>query len=202
MRKTKEEAAVTRNALLDAALRVFSRQGYESTRLEDIADEAGFTRGAIYHHFGGKVELYHALVSERFGRSNQMIHELIEQGGTPLEIMRRVLVRSLQYLEEDADYRAVQELVTFKTGILPELEVGMNIKKQQLEAFLGYITSLVVQGMEMGEIVRGKDPRDVAIAIIGMMNGVSLLWLFDPKLFSLKKRAEGIVDSFLGGIRS
>ncbi len=57
MRKTKEEAAETRQALLRAALAVFSRQGYAATRLEDVAHEAGVTRGAIYWHFKSKADL-------------------------------------------------------------------------------------------------------------------------------------------------
>ena len=52
MRRTKEEAEQTRRALLDAGLRVFSRQGYAAIKLEDIAREAAVTRGAIYWHFG------------------------------------------------------------------------------------------------------------------------------------------------------
>jgi TetR/AcrR family transcriptional regulator, acrAB operon repressor len=200
MRKTKEEAAVTRNTLLDAALVVFSKQGYESTRLEDIADEAGVTRGAIYHHFGGKVELYNALLEERFARANQVWQDAIAEGGTPLQMLRRLMVRSLQYLEEDADYRAVQEMVSFKTAMIPELEDGLQKKKAGQQAYLDYLAGLVEQGVDAGEIRPGTNPRDAAIAIIGMMNGVGLLWMFDTKLFSLRARAENIVDTFLNGI--
>ena len=69
MRRTKEDAALTRETVLDAALAVFSRQGYAATTLDHIAQEAGVTRGAIYWHFGGKAELYNALVEERFARA-------------------------------------------------------------------------------------------------------------------------------------
>jgi len=58
MRRTKEEAAQTRQELLDAALTVFSQEGYEAARLQDIAQAAAVTRGAIYHHFGNKAGLF------------------------------------------------------------------------------------------------------------------------------------------------
>jgi len=64
MRRTKADAAKTRENLLNAGLRVFRQKGYSATRLEDIAQEAGLTRGAIYWHFGNKLELYRALVEE------------------------------------------------------------------------------------------------------------------------------------------
>jgi TetR/AcrR family transcriptional regulator, acrAB operon repressor len=200
MRKTKEEAEVTRNSLLDSALAVFSSKGYETTRLEDIAEEAGVTRGAIYHHFGGKLELYNALLNERFARANQIMEQVIEEGGTPLQLLRRVMVRSLQYLEEDADYRAVQELVLFKTAMIPELQEGLRHKQAGQRTYLEYISSLVEQGVDTGEIRPGTNPRDAALSILGLMNGVSLLWMFDSKLFSLRARAENIVDTFLNGI--
>jgi TetR/AcrR family acrAB operon transcriptional repressor len=200
MRKTKEEAEVTRNSLLDAALAVFSKQGYEATRLEDIADEAGVTRGAIYHHFGGKVELFNALLEERFARANRVVEQVIEEGGTPLQILRRLMVRSLQYLEEDPDYRAVQEMVSFKTAMIPEMEEGLQKKKTGQRAYLDFLASLVEQGVDAGEIRPGTNPRDAALAALGVMNGVSLLWMFDQTLFSLRARAENIVDIFLKGI--
>src|SRR5262245_54937947 len=152
MRRTKEEAEVTRQRLLDAALSVFSKQGYDATRLEDIAEAAEVTRGAIYHHFGGKVELYNALIQERFARANQVIQDVMAEDGTPLQILRRLMIRSLEYLEEDADYRAVQELVSFKTTVLPELEEGIRMKNEGTNAFIGYLAQMVAQGIEAGEI--------------------------------------------------
>ena len=64
MRRTKEEAAITREQLLKKALAVFSKKGYAATTLQNIAHEADVTRGAIYHHFGGKAELYNTLIRE------------------------------------------------------------------------------------------------------------------------------------------
>jgi TetR/AcrR family acrAB operon transcriptional repressor len=200
MRRTKEETEVTRNTLLDAALTVFSRQGYADTRLEDIAQAAGVTRGAIYHHFGGKVELYNALVAERFARANRVWEEAIQQGGTPLQRLRRMMVRSLQYLEEDPEYRAVQELVTFKTGHVAELADGLRKKQEGTRRLLEYLTNLIEQGRAAGEIRPEVSSHDAALAVLGLLNGVSLVWLIDPNLFSLRAQAERIVDSYLKGV--
>ena len=54
MRRTKEEAEITKHNLLAAGLEVFSRKGYKATRVEDIARQANVSTGAIYHHFSGK----------------------------------------------------------------------------------------------------------------------------------------------------
>src|SRR5687768_3187363 len=61
MRRTKEEAAKTRAAIVDAGLACFDRRGIAGTTLADIAAEAGVTKGAVYHHFAGKEAILHEL---------------------------------------------------------------------------------------------------------------------------------------------
>ena len=63
VRRTKEDAQETRNRILDAAVEVFNRQGVAQTSLNDIAAEAGVTRGAIYWHFANKVALFDAMIN-------------------------------------------------------------------------------------------------------------------------------------------
>ena len=61
----------TRDVLIEAATEVFARRGYEGASLEEIAESAGFTRGAIYKHFAGKEELFFAVIEA----SNQRVIE-------------------------------------------------------------------------------------------------------------------------------
>ena len=61
-RRTKEDAAATRNGLIDAAERVFCEKGVSRASLSDIASAAGATRGAIYWHFKDKVDLFNAMM--------------------------------------------------------------------------------------------------------------------------------------------
>src|ERR1051326_3479622 len=79
VRKTKEEAAATRKALLDAALIVFSQKGYTAARLEDVAEHAGVSRGAIYWHFHSKAELYNTLVEETSAQTEEVIQRGIAE---------------------------------------------------------------------------------------------------------------------------
>lgn len=202
MRRTKEDAEATRQLVLSAALAIFSQRGYAQTRLEEIAQKANLTRGAIYHHFGGKADLYNALLAERFAEANRVWQDAIAEGGTPVEILRRMAIRVLQNLEEDPDFRAVQEMVIFKTTGVPELSDGLEAKRAGIRAYVEYLTQLVEQGIEQGEIRAELSPRDTALALLGLINGVSTTWLLDQGLFSLRARAETIVDTFLYGIVS
>ena len=201
MRKTKEEAEITRQNLLKAALAVFSRQGYNATRLEDIADEAGVTRGAIYHHFGGKAELFNTLAGEySSSRITPIIESALKEGGTPLEMLCRMLVRVMEYVEIDEDFRAVTELVLFKTENVPELAEGMQRKITSNRELLNYMAQFVQQGIDAGEVRADVDPLDAAIGLYGLLSGVSTLWLMDTTHFSIRERASALIDIGIRGI--
>ena len=64
MGATKEQAEKTRHDLLNSALIIFCKNGFNKTRLEDIANDAGVTRGAFYWHFRNKTEVFSELLKK------------------------------------------------------------------------------------------------------------------------------------------
>lgn len=200
VRKTKEEAAATRQALLDAALIVFSQKGYAAARLEDVAEHAGVSRGAIYWHFHSKAELYNTLVEETSAQTEGVIQRAVAEGTTILDKHRRVMIGLLRLLEEDATYRAVQELVLFKTEITPELEEGLKIKAAALRATEARIARSLQEGVAAGEIRADLDPVIMARAALTYLNGIIFTWLIDQQAFSLRDDAPALVDVFIRGI--
>jgi AcrR family transcriptional regulator len=67
----KESQLQTRERLLDAALQVFSRRGYYAASVDEIAAEAGYSKGAVYSNFSNKEELFLALIDRRFAKDAQ-----------------------------------------------------------------------------------------------------------------------------------
>lgn len=201
MRRTKEEAAVTRAAVLKAALSVFSAKGYAAATLDDVATAAKVTRGAIYWHFKSKADLYNTLTGELSAQGANLVQQAVAEGGTFLEILRRVFVRQCALIEADKEARAVMELALFKTGLDPELQAG---RKKQLEAgnvLLEGITQTMQQGIALGALRTDIDPADMARAFIAFENGAIQLWLTSPKSFSLKSSAESFADILIKGLQ-
>jgi TetR/AcrR family acrAB operon transcriptional repressor len=201
MRKTKEEAAITREKVLDAALTVFSRKGYAASTLDDVAQEANMTRGAIYWHFRGKAELLLALAEERFARAYAGFAEILEQHGTPLETLRRLMRWSLEYVEDDPQYRAVLELTLFKLEATPELEEGMRQKVQNMTLLVQQFQNLIQSAVEAGEVRADVDPYTAALGTVAFTNGLISLWLLNPAGFSIKAQAPQAVELFLHGLK-
>ena len=201
MRRTKEEAAITHATLLKAALSVFSAKGYSAATLDDVAKAAKVTRGAIYWHFKSKADLYNMLVEEVSARGAAVVQGAVAEGGTLIEILRRVFVRQCALIEEDKEARAVMELALFKTGLEPELQAG---RKKQLEAgkaLVAGITDAMQQGIVQGTLRNDLDAADMARAFIAFENGVIHLWLASPKSFSLKASAESFADILIAGLQ-
>ena len=201
MRRTKDEAAVTRATLLKTALTVFSAKGYSAATLDDVAKAAKMTRGAIYWHFKSKADLYNTLVEEISARGAAVVQQAIAEGGSLIEILRRVFVRQCALIEEDKEARAVMELALFKTGLDPELQAG---RKNQLEAgnaLIEGVAAAMQQGVAQGVLRKDIDPADMARAFIAFENGAIQVWLASPQSFSLKTSAESFADILIDGLQ-
>lgn len=200
MRRIKEEADKTRQTILDSALSVFSSKGYHPARLQDIADAAGVTRGAIYHHFGSKADLYICLVRESSERFNLVIAQAIEGGGTFREVAIRVLVSGWSLLEEDPQLAKVVELINFKTGFTAELEEINIQRKEETITQVVFIAGFFQRAIKNGELSSELDPELAARAFMAYQNGIMNLWLSNRDAFSLKKSAPGLGAIFFQGI--
>lgn len=199
MRRTQEEAEQTRRDLLSAGLKVFSQKGYEAARLSDIAETAGVTRGAIYHHFGGKKELYFALLEDASGKANAVMGEALKEGGTFLEVTTRIMAYSLKYLEEDQEFAATMALSLSRP---PEIARAIQMKKEESKEFIDGLANTMAQGINSGELRSGLSPHNLARAFLAFQQGIMNLWLSDPNAFSIKDDAEALTDIFIYGIAS
>jgi AcrR family transcriptional regulator len=196
MRRTKEEAEQTRQDLLDAALTVFSQKGYTATRLEDVARTAGVTRGAIYHHFGSKADLYGALIEEANKVGNSAIDQAVNEGGSFIEIVSRILVYTFALLEDDRRFSEVMAL-QLTTPDVEALSQRRYIEAQELVTSISSFFGVII---EQGELRRDLDPVTAARGFLGYQYGLASLWLFNRDAFSIKGNAPELAEIFVKGI--
>lgn len=201
MRRTKEEAAVTRATVLKAALSVFSAKGYAAATLDDIAAKAKVTRGAIYWHFKGKADLYNTLVEEMSARGASIVQQAVAEGGTLINILWRVFISQCTLIEDDKEARAVMELALFKTGLDPDLQAGRKKQIESGNALIAGIADAMKMGISQGVLRDDIDPTDMARAFLAFENGAIQQWLASPKSFSLKKSAESFADILIKGLQ-
>lgn len=201
MKRTKEEAAVTRATLLKTALTLFSTKGYAATSIDDITKAAKMTRGALYHHFQSKADLYNTLIEEVSSQGADIVQQVAAEGGTFADVLKRIFVRQLVYIEENKETRAVMELALFKTGMHPELKAGREKQVQSGQMMVESIAQAMQIGISSGELRNDISPLEMARSFIAFQNGIIHLWLILPKSFSLKGSAETFADVLLEGLK-
>ncbi|NTW09369.1 MAG: TetR family transcriptional regulator [Anaerolineaceae bacterium] len=202
MKRTKEEAAVTRENLLQAGLVVFGRKGYDAATLEDVAREAGVTRGAIYWHFGSKTELFNALMEKYSSRGGLILQQGASEGGTFTQILTRVFARMLKAVETDQELHSMMEISLFKSGYSDPKEDWRMRQVESNRSLIQGIADTMKQGIEAGALRKDLDPVLAARAFLAFQNGIIYLWLSDPSAFSLGISADAFAEVYLRGVQA
>src|SRR5437588_10391841 len=94
-----EQRAVTRARLLASAAKVFAERGFYGASVEEIADRAGFTRGAFYSNFETKADLFLALLDEHIGKEMRTLEDALAQDPSAQAFLERLSTRSRRRAE-------------------------------------------------------------------------------------------------------
>jgi TetR/AcrR family acrAB operon transcriptional repressor len=200
LRKTKEEAEITRKKIIDSSAKIFSQYGYSAARLEDIAREAHVTRGAIYWHFTNKADILQKLIIERFYIIYEIIESILRENIAPLQKLKKILTTILKSLESNEKLREIIDIIIFKVEVIPEIEYQMKGKRKENKRRIEILHTLIKQAQEAGTVKQELDSYTVATSLNCFFEGITAQWLTDPTLFSITEKAEAMIELFLSGI--
>jgi AcrR family transcriptional regulator len=167
----------TRDLLLDAAKDVFAQRGFEGASLEEIAEAAGYTRGAIYKHFGSKEELFLA-VNKRWNES--FLESFVESidPSTPIEELD---LASLAKRWHDMQYSNPHDFalgLEFNIFVLRHPETRERVAKQRLELARMIADFIDEQSVRLGEIIH-MDSLTLARLSLACSDGLQLASYLD-----------------------
>jgi AcrR family transcriptional regulator len=177
-RAARAERRDAREALLEAAAEIFAKRGFRDASVDEIADRAGYSKGALYWHFASKDDLFFALLEERVDRP---IHEMIEllESAPPEQDMgpeasRRFVAllrseRELLLLEQEYWSQAVRD---------PGLGARYAERQMRLRSALG--KALLTRVKHLGEPADAARAEDMATAIMSLAAGLARERLIDP----------------------
>jgi AcrR family transcriptional regulator len=198
MAKAPTAAVDKRRQILDAAVRVFARQGFHSTRVSDIADEAGVAYGLVYHYFKSKDEVLNELFRERWSLLIAAIDEADREGDSPrakLEAAAGFIVDSYRHDPELMKVIIVEVTRAANTFGLTHLD---KIR----DAYAG-IAGIVAQAQAQGLFRPEITPEFAAQAFYGSVEQVLTGWIFDSVPVGeaeLERAKTMIVDTICRGL--
>ena len=179
--KHQQRTEATRRALLEAALRIFARDGFEASRIEDIAAATGHTRGAFYAHFSSKEDLFFALYEQEAGDRLSVLRAVLERcpdADDRLKALRKV------YVERVSDRQWVMLSLEFKLFALRHPRLRARLARThrrirdslKIDAIGKLIPGLMKSGRESREMRR--------VALEAVLNGLVLEYAYDPENIS------------------
>lgn len=200
MRRTKEDAEKTKQAVITAAIRVFNRNGYAATRLVDIAQEAGTTRGAIYWHFANKFDLFAYLVDMALDEFVHIVSDSLHAEGSMLARIRHIFTTVWQHQEAHGHRFQFIEEVIFTVGTPAELLPVIEGVKQRLNRIHQLLEDEFDKAQRSGEITTAISPGDLAQVILLFFKGIGDV--DDPVMPITKIQNESYLRLMFNGLNS
>ncbi len=201
VRRTKAEAEATRSLILDTAERVFQEHGVARSSLNDIAQAAGLTRGAIYWHFRDKADLFNAMMA----RVTLPFEEVAERSADPalddpLGYLRQGCMGALRLTVGNPQVRRVFEIATHKVEYVGELKAVQASHLATRDKCLLASQRSFALAVRRGQLPGRVPARSAALGLHALMDGLLQNWMLAPDSFDLVKVGQHVIDTYLAGL--
>jgi TetR/AcrR family transcriptional regulator len=167
----------TRRRLLQAAIRLFSRQGFHAVSVDEIVALAKVNKRMVYHYFGSKDALFEAALVEVYGRIESIEFDAIERGQSPREKLARLLESYFEFLDEEPEFTRLLQWENLEKGRHLTKENHLLTKNPFFERF----QAIVQDGIAAGEFRADLDVPHLLIHFIG------LCFIYHSNRFSLSQ---------------
>ena len=161
-----------RRQILRAAITVFARSGYHTSRVADVAKEAGVAYGLVYHYFGSKEDLLETIFRRTWSRMLEAVQEVEKEGAPAREQIAAVARIVLGAWQADPDL--VRVLVR-EVARSPQL--GREV--DEIEHAFQALERIVSRGQERGELRADVEPRLAAWVLYGGLEEILTGWVFE-----------------------
>jgi AcrR family transcriptional regulator len=186
--------------IIAAAYAVFAEKGFASAKLEDIAQRAGVSKGALYLYFENKEDIFEAVVRQAIAPNLDMIENMTTAYSGPIEPLLRMMVMRMSSAI-GFHFGPVIKMVVGESGNFPKLAKIWH--DQMVDRGLGILSGLIARAQERGE-VRPGDPRNYAATIISpVLASVLYRETFVPvgaKPFDIPALLQQHLDTILPGL--
>ena len=197
-RKTKAQAAQTRQEIIDAARRVFHENGVSRTSMESVAKAAGVTRGAIYWHFENKAALFYAMREEAMQVLEETRAWLAEQDiYNPLDAIERSLLILFDTLENHPAVRQSFEIMMLRCEYVDEFTPVLQEVIRPNKEYLLCLKARYQEAQDKGLLRPAQDCEALAYDTLAFTSGLFKNWLSSPPGESWRTQTRQIIRTHL-----
>ncbi|UXM95629.1 TetR family transcriptional regulator [Bartonella sp. HY329] len=203
MRRTKAEAAATRDSIITAAQFLFLEQGVSQTTLAHIAKRANVTRGAIYFHFADKAEIFRAMIQKVRFPQESLIEEAQQSDSiNPLDILEKSAAGAFKIFSEDEQQQRIVTIITQRCEYVGAFSKNVERLRQAQNSMLDLFIRLLQVAQDRQMLNQDFSPEDAARMLVAIIGGIISEWLHSGKTFDLQKIGNQIVSIQIKALRS
>ena len=181
--------------ILEAAIRVFARQGYYNSTISQVAREAGVGDGTIYLYFKNKDDILDNFFSYKTTQIFSQFKDEVARCANALDKLERLVACHLKEFEQNRDLAVVYEVETRMRRHLSDEKL-----KEMSRMYFDLVAHIVDQGQNEGTIRQNIPIHLVKQYLIGAVDEVITTWLYSSREYQLASMAEPLVDLFINGI--
>lgn len=199
VRKTKEDAEITRQRIINAARDVFLSKGVSRTSLEHIASHAGVTRGAVYWHFANKSDLFHAMREQVFlpliDRMDDTL--LIDSPADPLSRIEDFLQDTIKVLNEHQETRQTYEIMMSKCEYVDEFATVLQQILNNCAGIVEKYEQVYQKAHEQNLLNTNQNAAQLAIDTHLFFTGLLHMWVKDIDGSLFRNQAHQLISNHI-----
>jgi len=177
-RAARAQGRAAREEVLAAALRVFARRGYRQASVDEIATEAGYSKGAVYWNFAGKEELLLALIEERVDAPMRAMVALLESAPPDRDMSVEASREFARRLAEDRDAMLLER--EYWSLAIRDPELGARYAERQAELRGALAGAIEARARHLGLPALPLAAEDVARIVMSIIGGLAVDTLVEP----------------------
>ena len=201
VRRTKEDALITRDLILDAAERVFLRRGVARTALQEIAEEAQITRGAIYWHFQNKADVFDAMLQRvKLPMLTRLNSQPLAESDNPLQHLRQNVASAFNETVHNLQVRRVFEIASHRVEYGDDLQAVRDRRIAERAERVMDLARVLTLAQAKGQLRPQVETHSAATGLFALLDGLMNNWLLQPEAFDLEVVGAQALDAYLVGL--
>jgi len=190
----RDTATDSRTEILRTAARLFQRQGYDATSMNDVAAALKLSKGGLYHHFQSKDEILFDLMNHALDITQEQVMKPVQTIADPEERLR-TLIRLHVYVVLSVRDREITVLLHENHPLPPSLRRRINARKKD---YMHFVEELVAEVQKKRQSKRAVSPRAATLALLGMINWI-YQWYKPEGPLNGEQIARQFTDVFFAG---
>ncbi len=192
---TKGKSAEKYHRILEAAVKVFARQGFHHSTVSQIAKEAGVADGTIYLYFKNKDDILVQFFKYKAKEAFSLFREEVDHADNAIDKLRSLVRRHLEEFQSDRDMAVV-----YQAAIHQNIDLVGDQMKEMWKMYLDMVSEIVEKGQEEGSIRKDLYMGLVKRFILGAVDSAINNWLHSGGKYDLVSMNDPLIDLFIRGI--